>query len=84
MKLKQYISTLKRGDAKKLAEKIGASPSYLSQMASGSSPVPPALCPSIEEATSGVVTRADLRPKDWSRIWPEYVPVCDQPNPQTD
>ncbi|WP_072270889.1 transcriptional regulator [Serratia marcescens] len=84
MKLKQYISTLKRGGAKKLAEKIGASPSYLSQMASGVSPVPPALCPAIEEATSGVVTRADLRPKDWSRIWPEYVPAGDQATPQNE
>lgn len=75
MKLKQYIATLERGDVKKLAEKIGVSPVYLAHMAYGRSPVPPALCPEIEVATTGVVTRADLRPNDWARIWPEYVPT---------
>jgi len=31
----------------------------------------PANCVSIEVATGGRVTRKDLRPDDWQRIWPE-------------
>lgn len=31
----------------------------------------PEYCVAIERATGGRVTRRDLRPADWSRIWPE-------------
>ena len=33
--------------------------------------VPAEFAPSIEQATFGQVTRRDLRPNDWQRIWPE-------------
>ena len=33
--------------------------------------VPIEHCPAIERATSGAVTRRDLRPEDWREIWPE-------------
>ena len=33
-------------------------------------------CAAIERATGGAVTRKDLRPDDWARIWPEL----DDPN----
>ena len=33
----------------------------------------PENCVSIEQATKGAVTRRDLRPEDWHRIWPELV-----------
>jgi DNA-binding transcriptional regulator YdaS (Cro superfamily) len=33
--------------------------------------VPPEYCADIERATGGKVTRKDLRPNDWQRIWPE-------------
>ena len=33
----------------------------------------PENCVAIERATSGAVTRRDLRPDDWHRIWPELV-----------
>ncbi|KMJ46924.1 YdaS family helix-turn-helix protein [Xenorhabdus khoisanae] len=71
MRLNDYISTLKRGEAKRLAEKLGVSSSYLSQMAHGHAPVPLARCFDIENATDGKVTRKDLRPNDWQKIWPE-------------
>lgn len=35
--------------------------------------VPPEHCATIERATDGAVTRRDLRPHDWFRIWPELV-----------
>lgn len=33
----------------------------------------PENCVAIEKATNGAVTRKDLRPHDWERIWPELV-----------
>ncbi|MFW7225363.1 MULTISPECIES: transcriptional regulator [unclassified Serratia (in: enterobacteria)] len=81
MNLKQYIKTLKRGDAKKLAEKMEISPSHLSQMAAGLSPISPARAVEIEQLTLGVVTRIDLRPDDWTRIWPELIPPNDNSIP---
>ncbi|KMW73678.1 hypothetical protein TI10_05380 [Photorhabdus luminescens subsp. luminescens] len=58
MKLNDYISNLKRGEAKLLLRGLGY-------------PVPPARCFDIENATNGKVTRQDLRPHDWQKIWPE-------------
>jgi DNA-binding transcriptional regulator YdaS (Cro superfamily) len=33
--------------------------------------VPPEYCALIEKATGAAVTRKDLRPLDWQKIWPE-------------
>lgn len=71
MDLKTYISTGERGTAAKLAAALKVSPSYLSQMSAGSSPISPERCVAIERATGGKVTRKDLRPTDWQLIWPE-------------
>lgn len=77
MNLKTYLSTLERGGASRLAEALGVSISFLSQMASGAAPISPARCVAIEQATSGAVTRKDLRPDDWQQIWPELAEeVC--------
>ena len=71
MDLKTYIRTSERGTATKLAAKLGISMSYLSQLGGGQAPLSPERCVDIEEATDGAVTRKDLRPTDWQRIWPE-------------
>lgn len=71
MELRKYIDTLERGKAKELAEVLEVSSSYLSQMASGKTAISPARCVDIENATNRVVTRKDLRPNDWFKIWPE-------------
>lgn len=70
MNLKDYIST-SHGNAKDLAQKIGVSQSFLSQMIGGIRTISPENAVSIEQATNGEVTRKDLRPDDWDRIWPE-------------
>ena len=70
MNLKSYISS-NYGNAKDLALKLGIHPSFLSQMVGGGRPVSPEYAVSIEQATNGAVTRKDLRPNDWMRIWPE-------------
>ncbi|HBO23552.1 MAG TPA: hypothetical protein DD649_11770 [Providencia sp.] len=71
MDLKQYIDSLEWGGAKELADKLGVSKSFLSQMASGISAISPKRCVEIEIATNSNVTRKDLRPNDWHEIWPE-------------
>ena len=71
MKLKTYLSQLERGGAAELAENLSISPSFLSQISSGTCAVSPERCVEIEQATNGEVTRKDLRPDDWERIWPE-------------
>jgi DNA-binding transcriptional regulator YdaS (Cro superfamily) len=74
MDLKTYIST-ERGRASSLAAALGVSLSYLSQMASGKSPISPERCVEIWTASGGEVTRQELRPSDWKRIWPELAPL---------
>ena len=71
MDLKSYLSSLERGEPSRFAEKLGVSISYLSQLASGKSPVSVSRCLEIETKTDGMVTRRDLRPDDWMKIWPE-------------
>jgi DNA-binding transcriptional regulator YdaS (Cro superfamily) len=68
MNLKDYFN-LKRGNAKRLAEKLEVSLSYLSQLASGA-PVSPEMCVRIEQLTGGQVTRKCLK-ENWEAIWPE-------------
>lgn len=70
MDLKSYFAS-ERLAAKKLAEALGISPSYLSQISSGTAKVSPERAVEIEIATRGAVTRRDLFPTNWEKIWPE-------------
>ena len=56
-----------------LATLIDVKQPTVSEWARGERPVPIERCVDIERATGGGVTRRDLRPKDWHRIWPELV-----------
>lgn len=74
MLLNEYINA-QRGNATALADKIGVSLSYLSQLAAIDPEKRAALSPiravQIEEATDRLVTRQEMRPDDWHLIWPE-------------
>ena len=79
MNLKDYIASLPRGGASELAEKLDVSPSFLSQMSTGRSPISPERANTIERLTDGAVTRQDLRPDDYWRIWPDLpTPVASE------
>jgi len=78
MDLKTYIATAPRGTASKLAAALGISPSYLSQLSSGVSPISAERCVAIERHTGRAVTRKDLRPSDWHLIWPELIDADDE------
>ena len=60
-----------RGRRTSLARHLAVVPSFVHKMASGEKPVPLEHAATIETFTSGEVTRKDLRPNDWQRIWPE-------------
>ena len=70
MTLKEYVASLKRGEAAQIAATLGISPSYFSQLVSGKSTISPARCVEIEMALEKKVTRKDMR-DDWQSIWPE-------------
>lgn len=54
-----------------LARRLEIPTALMSQWHTGVRPVPIERAVQIERATLGVVTRRDLRPDDWERIWPE-------------
>ncbi|EPM0510238.1 TPA: helix-turn-helix domain-containing protein [Pseudomonas putida] len=49
----------------------GTTRGYLRQIGYGNKISSAEIATSIELATGGAVTRRELRPDDWSRIWPE-------------
>ncbi|WP_368900377.1 transcriptional regulator [Mixta calida] len=70
MNLKQYIAE-QGGNATKLAQQMGISLPYLSQMASGKTPISPRRAVEIEKYTNKKVTRIELFSETWREIWPE-------------
>ena len=71
MTLKEYILKSDRGAAAILAEKLGISPSYLSQLASGKAPISVERAVEIWQLTDGVVTREEMFPDSYLAKWPE-------------
>lgn len=74
MSLATYLSA-ERGRSARLANAVGLSLPFLSQMVTGARKVPPERCPSIERATNGEVRCEDLRSDvTWLRVpdpgWP--------------
>lgn len=63
----------KVGGVTKMANILGVTPPTVSQWISGVRSVPPRQCYAIEQASQCEVTRRELRPNDWWRIWPELV-----------
>lgn len=59
------------GGASALARDLGLTPTTVSEWKTGKRSVPIERCVDVERLTSGAVTRMDLRPDDWWRIWPE-------------
>lgn len=68
MKLSDYLKDKTNID---LARRLGVHASMVSQWKNGVRPIPLERVTDIEKATSGMVSRKDLRPDDWHRYWPE-------------
>jgi DNA-binding transcriptional regulator YdaS (Cro superfamily) len=80
MDLKTYISQ-ERGRAAALAKAIGAHPPDLSRWADGTRPIPVHHGPAIERETGGKVTRREMFPETWHRIWPELADADSESQP---
>ena len=57
----------------RLGAELGVTKAAVSQWKSQGRSVPINHCVSIERLTNGGVTRRELRPDDWMKIWPELV-----------
>ena len=69
------------GGVGKLAAAVGVVQGAVSNWRIRGSAVPPEHCATIEAATNGIVTRRDLRPDDWQKIWPELAAANTTPAP---
>ena len=70
MNLHEYLSQ-ERGRQASLAKAIGAHAPDISRWADGSRTIPFHFGAPIELATCGQVTRKEMFPCDWERLWPE-------------
>lgn len=67
------------GGMAKLAAILKVTPQAVAFWRDGKRKLPVEMCSYIERATSGVVTRKGLRPKDWMDIWPELLQEVPEP-----
>lgn len=75
MNLKTYFSQINSKSINELSLDIGVSAAQLRQWVHGyqNRRPSPENCVAIEFVTDKKVTRKDLRPNDWQKIWPELV-----------
>lgn len=76
MTLSEYLTA--HGRAIQLAGAVGVTPATVSNWNTRKHPVPAELAAAIERATGGQVTRQELFPDTWARIWPELAPAADE------
>jgi DNA-binding transcriptional regulator YdaS (Cro superfamily) len=72
MKLSHYLAQ-ERGRQAALAKAIGAHAPDVSRWADGTRAIPTDYGAQIETATGGLVTRQEMFPDKWQRVWPELV-----------
>lgn len=78
MTLLNYLNKLSRNEQHELAQRCGTTVGYLRKAVSVRQQLGAELCTQLELASSGQVTRRDLRPDDWHRIWPELAGQSEQ------
>lgn len=78
MELIEYVLSEAGESQADLARRINVSAVQISHWANRKRPVPPKRAAQIELATSGRVTRQELRPHDFDLIWPELARKDDQ------
>lgn len=64
------LAWLKAADDQAI-ERTGTTRAYLRQIAYGNKEASPVVAAKIEQETDRAITRQELRPDDWSVIWPE-------------
>jgi DNA-binding transcriptional regulator YdaS (Cro superfamily) len=76
--LKTWLDS-ERGRQVGLAKHLGIASTYVWRIGHGLKPVPIQHAAGIEQFTGGAVTRKEMFPNDWQRIWPELTQVPTQP-----
>ena len=76
MTLSEYFA-LARGNQASLVKLIGQPQAIVSQWVNRYKAVPAEFAAAIEFCTNGQVTRQELFPDTWARIWPELAPAAD-------
>lgn len=71
--LRDYLNSLPVSEQAVFAAKCGTSIGYLRKALSAGQVPSPERCVLIEQITGGALSRRDLRPDDWHRIWPELI-----------
>jgi|FreactcultureFD7_1027221.scaffolds.fasta_scaffold00888_5 DNA-binding transcriptional regulator YdaS (Cro superfamily) len=74
MKLKNWIDEA-HGRSAALAVFLSVPPSFVTKMANGAKPIPVKHMAPIEIFTDGSVTRQEMCPDEWQKIWPELLCV---------
>jgi len=69
--LRIYLNALTIGEQRDFATKCCTSVEYLRKAISKKQKLGPALSVLIESSSDGSVSRKDLHPDDWQKIWPE-------------
>lgn len=71
MKLKPHLQALTPDEREAFAQACQTTLGHLRNVMYGYRPCSAELAADIERASAGTVTRQDMRPSDWRRIWPE-------------
>lgn len=71
MNLLEFLKTIPTDQRGEFASRCGTTPGHLNNVAYRYKPCGPELAVNIERESGRLVTRPDLRPDDWDRIWPE-------------
>lgn len=71
MELKQYLKPMSPQARNSFAVIVGSSRGHIQNVAYGYRVCAAELAVSIERETQGVVSRKDLCPDNWQKIWPE-------------
>ncbi|PKH20212.1 Cro/Cl family transcriptional regulator [Enterobacterales bacterium CwR94] len=69
--LKQYLNALSAAEKIAFEASCGTTINYLRKAMSKGQILGPELCVLIEKSSNGAITRQDLNPERWRKIWPE-------------
>lgn len=72
-----------RGRSAALAATLDVPRSFVTKMGSGEKPIPVEHMAAIESFTDGAVTRREMHPTGWHRIWPELAANSEQKQPSS-
>lgn len=72
-KLLAYLNGLSKDQRAELMRLCDTTENYVRKAISTGQLLRPELCVAIEQNSRQAVTRRDLHPEDWGRIWPELL-----------